>query len=268
MHEQVGALDEGELGLDERHETAVERTTTPSRRRPRADRDGARGRTRTLDLDAPARRAGPRADPQGRRRRPAGGRLAAAGRARIGRRPAHRRTRHEAALAAALGAVADAVAVSSADDAGAALRLLKTEDAGRAGLIVGGATTPLIARNGRSCHREPRGPWISCGRRTRCEVRSTGPWRRSRWSTTWTTQSRLVAQCPGIRVVTRAGTCSGPDWAAGGSPSAPSTIEIQAAVDEAQQNADEAAARHEKPRRSSRPPRPALRSSHRGSTGP
>ena len=43
----------------------------------------------------------------------------------------------EGALAAALGAVADAVAVGSADDATTALHLLKADDAGRAGLLVG-----------------------------------------------------------------------------------------------------------------------------------
>ncbi|MGH8869856.1 MAG: chromosome segregation SMC family protein, partial [Actinomycetes bacterium] len=45
----------------------------------------------------------------------------------------------EAALAAALGSAADAVAVASVDDAAAALAHLKDADAGRAGLLVGGA---------------------------------------------------------------------------------------------------------------------------------
>ena len=44
----------------------------------------------------------------------------------------------EAALAAALGPVADAVAVASGDDAVAALELLRGSDAGRAGIVVGG----------------------------------------------------------------------------------------------------------------------------------
>src|SRR5207248_2491144 len=43
---------------------------------------------------------------------------------------------HEAALAAALGALADAVAVSTVDDVTAAVRLLKEQDAGRATLFV------------------------------------------------------------------------------------------------------------------------------------
>ncbi|MBO0869937.1 MAG: AAA family ATPase, partial [Micromonosporaceae bacterium] len=44
---------------------------------------------------------------------------------------------YEAALAAALGALADAVAVSTVDDVAAAVRLLKEQDAGRASLLVG-----------------------------------------------------------------------------------------------------------------------------------
>src|SRR6202012_811960 len=51
---------------------------------------------------------------------------------------------HEAALAAALGAIADAVAVTSTEDASAALELLKAEDAGRAGLLIGGRTVGSV----------------------------------------------------------------------------------------------------------------------------
>src|SRR4029079_11774522 len=57
---------------------------------------------------------------------------------------------------------------------------------------------------------------------------------------------RLLAQYPAIRIATAGGDVLGPDWAAGGSPSAPSAMEIQAAVDEAQLHADEAGARHER----------------------
>ena len=44
----------------------------------------------------------------------------------------------EAALAAALGPVADAVAVAASDDAVAALSLLRGDDSGRAGVLIGG----------------------------------------------------------------------------------------------------------------------------------
>ncbi len=138
MHEQVGLLDEGEVGLDKQHETAaqahhdaVERVTELIETEREAERDRS---TWTARRDALA---------LGLTRRDGAGVLLAAG----SRLPGVLGSvaalltvdpGREAALAAALGAVADAVAVSSVDDAGAALRLLKAEDAGRAGLIVGG----------------------------------------------------------------------------------------------------------------------------------
>src|SRR5205823_2475174 len=57
------------------------------------------------------------------------------------------------------------------------------------------------------------------------------------------TARRLVGQRTAQRAVTRAGDVFDLDWATGGSASAPSTIEIQAADDEAQQRMDEARAR-------------------------
>ena len=53
---------------------------------------------------------------------------------------------------------------------------------------------------------------------------------------------RLVAEHAGVRAVTRAGDVLGRGWAAGGSASSPSALEVQAAVDEADQRAGEAAA--------------------------
>src|SRR5439155_13906767 len=57
---------------------------------------------------------------------------------------------------------------------------------------------------------------------------------------------QLVAAHPELRAVTADGDVLGRHWSAGGSASAPSAIEISAAVDEARQKADEAAARHER----------------------
>ena len=56
----------------------------------------------------------------------------------------------------------------------------------------------------------------------------------------------LVARQPGLRAVTADGDLLGGDWAVGGSASAPSLLEVQAAVDEAASRHDEAAARHER----------------------
>jgi chromosome segregation protein len=55
---------------------------------------------------------------------------------------------HEQAIAALLAATADALAVSSLDDAVAALRLLRVQDAGRADLVITGhveASPPAAA---------------------------------------------------------------------------------------------------------------------------
>src|SRR5439155_20293702 len=140
---EVGALDEGEVDLDSRHESAVEAFEAASARLKElhaAEREAERDRsTWTARRDALA---------LGLTRRDGAGALLAAGSRRpgvLGSVAALLTVEpgREAALAAALGAVADAVAVSSVTDAGAALRLLKAEDGGRAGLIVGGRPRPL-----------------------------------------------------------------------------------------------------------------------------
>ena len=246
VHEQVGLLDEGEVGLDKQHETAaqahhdaVERVTELIDTQREAERDRS---TWTARRDALA---------LGLTRRDGAGVLLAAGSrlpgvlgsvaALLTVEPGR-----EAALAAALGAVADAVAVSSVDDAGAALRLLKAEDAGRAGLIVGGRPR-LVDRS--------EWPQLSSGAAWAVDLVRAPDALRGAIDRTLAKVAvvddlddaeRLMAQCPGIRVVTAGGDVLGPDWAAGGSPSAPSTMEIQAAVDEAQLHADEAAARQGK----------------------
>src|SRR5262249_55210002 len=56
----------------------------------------------------------------------------------------------------------------------------------------------------------------------------------------------LVSDHPDVIAVTRDGDVLGSSWSIGGSASAPSAIEINAAVDEARQKAEEAAARHER----------------------
>ncbi|HST65027.1 MAG TPA: chromosome segregation protein SMC, partial [Mycobacteriales bacterium] len=53
----------------------------------------------------------------------------------------------------------------------------------------------------------------------------------------------VVATVPGVRAVTAEGDLLGEDWAVGGSASAPSVIEVQAAVDEAETRLAEAEAR-------------------------
>ncbi len=203
LQSEVGALDEGELGLDARHEAAVAAHTSALaavRELTEADREAERDRaTWSARREALA---------LGLTRKDGAGALLAAG-ARLpgllGSVAALLTVRpgYEAALAAALGAVADAVAVTSPADAAAALRLLRDDDAGRAGLLVGGGppTLPPVlpgstrprrprrggpGRGGRRCRPGRRGRSTCSRRRLRCGRRWGAPWTGSRSWPTWT----------------------------------------------------------------------------------
>jgi chromosome segregation protein len=147
----------------------------------------------------------------------------------------------ETAVAAALGAAADAVAVDGVDSAVAALRLLRADDAGQAALLVGGATGtdepwPALPGGARyaadlvTISAELR-PAL---RRLLHQVAVVGDLAAAR---------ELVAAVPGVRAVTRDGDLLGSAFASGGSSDAPSLIEVQAAVDEARSRLTEAEAR-------------------------
>nr|WP_238992198.1 chromosome segregation protein SMC [Jiangella ureilytica] len=138
----------------------------------------------------------------------------------------------EAAVATALGAASDAVAVGSVDDAVTALRLLRDEDLGRAGLLVGGAP-----------YDDP-GAWqpLPGGLRyvvdlvtAPAELRPalTNLLRGVAAVDDLATARALVAELPELIAVTREGDLLGRDRAYGGSSRAPSLLEVQAAVDEA-----------------------------------
>ena len=71
LQAEVGALDEGELGLDERHETAVAAYGAAEAQLRELGEARAAGGARPGHLVGPPGRAGARADPQGRRRRAA-----------------------------------------------------------------------------------------------------------------------------------------------------------------------------------------------------
>ena len=145
---------------------------------------------------------------------------------------------HEAAVAAALGAVADAVAVSSPADAAVALAHLKTTDGGRAGLLVSGAS-----------YEDDQWPTLPDGARWAIDLLDapsslrpalTRALRRVAVVATLDDARRLVETLRDVRAVTAEGDVLGSDWAVGGSASAPSLLEVQAAVDEAAAQYDEA----------------------------
>ncbi|MCP2254240.1 condensin subunit Smc [Prauserella aidingensis] len=143
-------------------------------------------------------------------------------------------TGFEVALAAALGPVADAVAVSAGEDALPALRYLKDNESGRAGLLLGGA---------RGLVDTSSWPALPTGARWAREV-VTAPdalrpaveraMDRVAVVETLDDARDLVLAEPSITAVTRDGDVVGDHWAVGGSAKDESVIEVQAAVDEAQ----------------------------------
>ena len=138
---------------------------------------------------------------------------------------------HEAALAAALGGLADAVAVSNVTDVRAAMQLLKAQDAGRATLFVGSGGARDIDRR----PLPPGATWALDVVRTNDSLRPALV--RALHDVVLVADLDaavvLVGQHPDLRAVTPDGDVIGAHAAAGGSGKAPSYIEVQAAVDEA-----------------------------------
>ena len=140
----------------------------------------------------------------------------------------------EVALAAALGAIADAVAVSGGDDAVSALKMLRDNDSGRAGLLVGGGAESVVDKSG-----WPALPFGASWAVDLVEVPQglRGAVHRALTRLAVVDDLELarefVRQQPGVRAVTSDGDLLGTDWAVGGSGRAQSVIEVQAAVDEA-----------------------------------
>ncbi|MFF2548260.1 chromosome segregation protein SMC [Kitasatospora sp. NPDC058063] len=140
-------------------------------------------------------------------------------------------TGYEVPLAAALGAAADAVAVDSPSAAAGALRLLRTEDAGRAALLIAGAAEVAPAAGelpdgARWAAELVDGPEELLGavRRLLAGVAVVEDLDRA---------LRLTAAQPGVCAVTADGDRLGAGFAQGGSGGAPSLLETAAAVDEA-----------------------------------
>ena len=144
---------------------------------------------------------------------------------------------HEAALAAALGALADAVALTGIDEAVEAMRTLKIADAGRAALVVGGPAGPGM--QGPLDALRPALPdgaiWapdvIDCPETIRPALNRV--LRDVVLVADLAAAAALVARNGELRAVTPDGDVLGAHAAAGGSGKATSYIEVQAAVDEA-----------------------------------
>jgi chromosome segregation protein len=247
LQAEAGGLDEGEVDLDERHETAAavlaeaqERLTALQAEERDAERErstwAARRDALSLSLT---------------RKDGSGALLDADLPGVLGTVAAlvHVEAGHEQAVAAALGAVADAVAVSSPADAASALGRLKADDAGRAGLLVGGGAydqgAPWPALN----EGLPDGARWAIDLVTAPESLRpalTRALERVAVVESLDAAAELVSREPAVRAVTGEGDLLGADWAIGGSAKAPSLLEVQAAVDEACAAHDEAQHRQER----------------------
>jgi chromosome segregation protein len=145
----------------------------------------------------------------------------------------------EVAVAAALGRVADAVAVQDREAALAAVAHLKSGDLGRADLLLGGVP-PAAA-----------GPWPDLSGAARYAVdvvrvpaalspALTAVLERVALVADLDAARALVAAHPGLTAVTREGDVLSEHTAAGGSSAQPSLIELQAAIDDAERRLAEA----------------------------
>ncbi|MEV0073879.1 chromosome segregation protein SMC [Amycolatopsis sp. NPDC050768] len=145
---------------------------------------------------------------------------------------------HEVALAAALGPVADAVAVAGGEQALTALKYLKDTDSGRAGIVLGsyGSTVDIQSVDTSSWPMLPYGArWarevVTAPEQLRPAVEQALD--KLALVNDLEVARQLVASHPDVRAVTGEGDVFGARWVAGGSAARESVIEVQAAVDEA-----------------------------------
>ncbi|MFF7263329.1 chromosome segregation protein SMC [Streptomyces sp. NPDC008159] len=257
---EVDGLDADDTELAERHEAA---------KRALADAESALTTAREATTAAERRRAATQARHEalalGLRRKDGTGALLAA-KDRLGGLlgPAAELLTvtpgHEVALAAAFGAAADAIAVTSPVAAAEAIRLLRKQDAGRASLLLAGAPEdpaapksdgptapgtpvdhgrPLAAPlSGHFATDLVRGPsdLMPAVRRLLHGIVVVG---------TLEDAEDLVYARPDLTAVTAEGDLLGAHFAHGGSAGAPSLLEVQASVDEAAAELEELAVRCE-----------------------
>ncbi|WP_200302566.1 chromosome segregation protein SMC [Streptomyces adelaidensis] len=168
---------------------------------------------------------------------------------------------HEVALAAAFGAAADAIAVTTPASAAEAIRLLRKQDAGRAALLLAGAPEDAPqegAGNRATSHDEPAEerrplPPPPAGHFATDLVRGPADLmpavrrllHRIVVVDTLEDAEDLVYGRPDLTAVTAEGDLLGAHFAHGGSAAAPSLLEVQASVDEAAAELEELAVRCE-----------------------
>ncbi|QIK83217.1 chromosome segregation protein SMC [Sanguibacter sp. HDW7] len=228
LETEVEDVEEGEEGLDAAHEAALEvleaarATLTDLRERlatARQDAVTARARTETLELSLDRKDAvGAVLASDDVALAEVLGSLAALLTVEPG---------YEEAVAAALGPVADALAVGSVGGAVDVVRWLRTDDAGRASLVVAGVDAP-------------EGPTVPDGSVLLADVVTTSAALAGAVRTLLAghvvvddlvAARTLVTAHPALTAVTRAGDVLGAVRAHGGSAAAPSVLHLQAALD-------------------------------------
>ncbi|MFK4099226.1 chromosome segregation protein SMC [Streptomyces sp. NPDC019531] len=151
---------------------------------------------------------------------------------------------HEVALAAAFGAAADALAMTSPSAAADAIRLLRKQDGGRASLLLAGS--PEAPLGGATSHN---GPADATHQHAADLVRAPSDLlpavRRLLHGIvvvdTLEDAEDLVYANPHLTAVTAEGDLLGAHFAHGGSAGAPSLLEVQASVDQAAAELEELA---------------------------
>jgi chromosome segregation protein len=225
VQEKVGELDAGEAGLDSQHENAVEALAIADARVAELQTGERESSQRVASL-----RARIDALTMNLERGDGGAWLGEKQQhGVVGRLGDHLTVRpgYEVAVAVALGAAADAVVVSSVENAREAVSALKSEDAGRAAIVypTGAASEERTIGSGTSilsvieASESARGALASLLAGTSVVD-------------TLEEATALVEDSADVRVVTRGGDLVGRGWITGGSDRRPSTLEVQAAIDE------------------------------------
>ncbi|GGG06889.1 chromosome partition protein Smc [Rhodococcoides trifolii] len=225
VQEQIGVLDAGEVGLDTHHERAVDALRIANERVTELQAAEREASQRVVSL-----RARIDALAMGLERKDGGAWLGDNSSTVRGRLSTDITVEsgYEIAVAAALGAAADAVTVDDADGARAAVQALKDGDGGRAAIV------HRIAADAANVDRSiGDARWalsvVDASESVRGAV--TALLRHTVLVDSVAAGVALTEANPDLRAVTRDGDLMGAGWITGGSERQPSTIEVQSAID-------------------------------------
>lgn len=227
---RVGELDQGEVGLDEQHDRTItalrladERVAELQAAERSAERQVASLRAR---IDALAvgmeRKDGSAWLTENRGGAGLFGTIAKLVKVRSG---------YEGALAAVLGAAADAVAAENFDAASSAVRALKDADGGRAAIVLG--DWPIAPRQTGSLPERALWALDLIEAPGRLQGAMTAMLGDVAVVEDLGAALDLVAARPSLRAVTLEGDLVGAGWVSGGSDRKPSTLEIAGEIDKA-----------------------------------